>query len=123
MEGGGGQGEGAALFTGADDDRDWGVRLVESQAWRSLDLLQSVFERLVLKESKAVHCSNDQSLQEIHVESLVQFLPLHLLHVGCGSLTTGEKCAPHLRPSIPGQSLLSRDDITQAKLAKEEQKC
>ena len=123
MARGGDASEGAAFFTGADDDRDWGVRLVESPAWRLLDLLRSVFERLVLKESKAVHCSNDQSLQEIHVESLVQFLPLHLVHVGCGSLTTGDMCAPHLRPSTPGQSLLSPDDMTQAKLAKEEQKC
>ena len=84
MERGGGASEGAACFTGADDDRDSEVRLV-----------------------------NDQSLQELHVESLVQFLPLHLVHVGCGSLTTGDMCAPHLRPSTPGQSLLSRDDMTQ----------
>ena len=123
MARGGGASEGAACFTGADDDRDWEVRLVESPAWRLLDLLRSVFECLALKESKAIHCVNDQSLQEIHVESLVQFLPLHLVHVGCGSLTTGDMCAPHLRPSTPGQNLLSRDDMTQAKLAKEEQKC
>ena len=49
---GGGASEGAACFTGADDDRDWGVRLVESPAWQLLDLLRSVFERLALKESK-----------------------------------------------------------------------
>ena len=51
---GGGASEGAACFTGADEDRDWGVRLVESPAWRLLDFLRSVFERLALKESKAV---------------------------------------------------------------------
>ena len=36
---GGGGSEGAAFFTGADDDRDWGVRLVELPAWQLLDLL------------------------------------------------------------------------------------
>ena len=119
----GGASEGAACFPDADDDRDWRVRLVVSPEWRLLDFLRSVFERLALKESKAFHCVTDQSLQEIHVESLVQFLPLHLVHVGCGSLTTDAMCAPHLRPSTPGQSLSSQDDMTQTKLAKEEQKC
>ena len=119
MERGGGTSEGAACFTGTDDDRDSEVRLVEPPAWRLLDFLRSACKRFALK---AFHCVNDQSLQELHVESLVQFLPLHLVHVGCGSLTTGDMCAPHLRPSTPGQSLLSRDDMTQAKLAKEEQK-
>ena len=123
MERGGGASEGGACFTGADDDRDSEVRPVEPPAWRLLDFLQSACERLALKAIKAFHCVNDQFLQELHVESLIQFLPLRLVHVGCGSLTTGDMCAPHLRPSTPGQSLLSRDNMTQAMLAKEEQKC
>ena len=35
--------------------------------------------------------------------------PLHLAHVGCGSLNKGDINTPHLWPSIPGQSRWSHD--------------
>ena len=61
----------------------------------------------------ASHCATDQSLQISQVTSAVHFTPLHLAHVGCGSLNMGDMNAPNLRPPIPGQSRWSYDtDIT-----------
>ena len=79
------KGEGAACFTSAEDIRDSEVRLVGPPAWRLFDFLRSVYKHLAWKAS---HWANDQFWQELHIESLVQFLPLHLAHVGCGSLNS-----------------------------------